>query len=262
MNYNNNFKKIQKISASIFIILIFLTMIINSSPVFAVPLSRFLTVGIVRVITFKTYTINKDNFKANIKVPALQGLNNISLESSLNKKYLAEAKELFNKFLKDIKQLPENSEAHILVSSDYEVKTDNDSILSLSRYVLSIAGSSNTVIKYDTIDKKKQILITLPSIFKNDSYIDVISANIITQMKEQMETQAGKIYWFQGSMNNNFVNPFKKISSDQSFYINRDNNLIISFNQAEVAPGFMGPIEFVIKTKDISNILLNNEYIK
>jgi len=60
------------------------------------------------------------------------------------------------------------------------VKTDTDRILSIGRYVLTVAGSSSTVFKYDTVDKKEGILITLPSLFKDNSYIK-------DQMRERMK---------------------------------------------------------------------------
>jgi len=65
------------------------------------------------------------------------------------------------------------------------VKTDTDRILSIGRYVLTVAGSSSTVFKYDTVDKKEGILITLPSLFKDNSYIEIISENIKDQMREK-----------------------------------------------------------------------------
>ncbi|MFB8736384.1 hypothetical protein ACEQPO_30285 [Bacillus sp. SL00103] len=40
---------------------------------------------------------------------------------------------------------------------------------------------------YDTIDKKNHVLITLPSLFKDDRYIDVISENIKEQNEEADE---------------------------------------------------------------------------
>jgi len=42
--------------------------------------------GIVKVLTFKEYTVNEDRFKADIKVPAIEGLENKELQNSLNEK--------------------------------------------------------------------------------------------------------------------------------------------------------------------------------
>jgi len=70
-----------------------LTVGINSSPAFASALEKVPIVGgIVKVLTFKEYTVNEDRFKADIKVPAIEGLENKELQNSLNEKYLAENK--------------------------------------------------------------------------------------------------------------------------------------------------------------------------
>lgn len=263
IRYRKILKKIRITAASVSAALIVLIILVNSSPAFASALSKVHAIGaMIKVITFKEYVVNKDKYNADIKVPSIQGMKNKNLEDSLNEKYLAEDKKLYNQFMVDMKELEKNNKAHIGVSSGYEVKTDTNSIFSVKRYVLTVAGSSNTQIQYDTIDKKKQVLITLPSLFKDDSYIDVISANIISQMREQMKSpENGKIYWIDNNVNS-FVTPFKKISKDQSFYINKDNKLVISFDQGEVGPAVMGTVEFVIPTKYISNILVGNEYIK
>ncbi|WP_339316501.1 hypothetical protein [Paenibacillus sp. FSL R10-2734] len=43
------------------------------------------------------------------------------------------------------------------MESGYEVKTDNDQILAIGRYVVDTVGSSSITFKYDTIDKKNQL---------------------------------------------------------------------------------------------------------
>ena len=51
------------------------------------------------------------------------------------------------------------------------------------------------------------------------------------------------------------VESFEKISSDQNFYINSDGNVVICFDKYEVAPGAQGSPEFVIPNELIADIL-------
>lgn len=249
------------VAASIAACLVLMVIATNTSQAFAETASNLPIVGdIVKVVTFRQYTVNEKNFNADIKVPAVQGLKNKNLENSLNEKYIAENKKLYESFMADMEEIKKNGEGHVGVSSGYEVKTDNDLILSVERYILTVKGDSNTQKKYDTIDKKRQILITLPSLFKDDSYVDLISKNIISQMKENMKKDSSVIYWIDN--NTPYVDSFKKIAKEQNFYINKDSKLVISFNRAEVAPGYVGTVEFVIPTDAISNILVSQEYIK
>jgi hypothetical protein len=189
-------------------------------------------------------------------------LENKGLESSLNEKYLAESKILYEKFMADMEDLKQNGGGHLGVNSGYEVKTDTDRILSIGRYVVNTVGSSSTVFKYDTIDKKNGILIMLPSLFKDDRYVDVISENIKNQMVEQHKSDKSKFYWAAGIEQKGTMKLFEKISKEQSFYINTEGKLVISFDKYEVAPGYMGIVQFVIPTEVLSDVLVSNEYIK
>jgi len=184
------------------------------------------------------------------------------LENSLNEKYLEENKKLYEEFMAEIEKIKEIDGPNPGIVSGYIVKTDTDRILSIGRYVLNVAGSATTKFKYDTIDKKEEILITLPSLFKDDSYVDVISENIKKQMIERMKSDENLIYWVNVDGNEEYTDVFEKISADQNFYINEKGKLVISFDEYEVAPGFMGIQEFVVPTEAISDILVSNVYIK
>ena len=223
-----------------------------------VPIVR----DIVRVLTFKEFTVNEDRFRANIKVPYIDGLENKDLENSLNEKYLVENKKLYEEFMAEIEEMKKSGNGYLSVDSGYIVKTDTDRILSIGRYVVNIAGSASEKIKYDTIDKKEGILITLPNLFKDDSYIEIISENIKEQMRQRMKSNNSLIYWVDVDENELYVESFDKISENQNFYINKEGKLVISFDEYEVGPGSMGVQEFVIPTEVISDILVSNEYIK
>lgn len=259
----NIIKKTSISVASVAVSAVLLTVGINTSPVFASTLSRVPVVsGIIKVLTFREYTVNEDKFNANLKVPSIEGLENEALENSLNEKYLIENKNLYEKFMKEMKSLKQNGGGHLGVDSGYTVKTDTDKILSIERYVVNTVGSSSTTMKYDTIDKDKEILITLPSLFKDDTYVNVISKNIKEQMIEQYKADNSKFYWVDGIEQDVPIELFEEIGKDQNFYINADDKLVISFDKYEVAPGYMGVVEFIIPTEMLSDILVSNEYVK
>ncbi|WML34488.1 RsiV family protein [Clostridium sp. OS1-26] len=259
----NKYRSLGAVAASIAAAVIILTAGINASPAFAQTLSEVpIGKSLVKVLTFKNYTINEDKFKANIKTPEITGLQNKSLEKYLNEKYLNENKKLYNQFMVDMKNLKQSGGGHLGVDSGYVVKTDTDRILSIGRCVVNTVGSSSTTLKYDTIDKKNEVMITLPSLFKDDRYIGAVSENIKEQMNEQYKADKDKFYWVAGIEQKSTMELFQQISSNQNFYINAENKLVISFNKYEVAPGYMGVVEFVIPTEVVSDILVSNEYIK
>ena len=234
---------------------------INLSSEISYALSEVPVLGsIVRVLTFKTFELKDNNFDAELKTPAIEGLDS-KLEAMLNKKYLDENQKLYDDFMKEIDEMKkaDMDEAHMGIASGYEVKTDTDKLLVIGRYVVNTAGSSSTTIKYDTIDKQNKLLITLPSLFKDEAYIDIISENIKAQMKEQMKDE-NNVYWLEDEMMGD--ENFSKIDKNQSFYITKDNQLVIAFDKYEVAPGYMGNPEFIIPSELLKDALVSEEYIK
>ena len=234
---------------------------INLSSEISYALSEVPVLGsIVRVLTFKTFELKDNNFDAQLTTPAIEGLDS-KLEAMLNEKYLDENQKLYDDFMKEIDEMKkaDMDEAHMGIASGYEVKTDTDKLLVIGRYVVNTAGSSSTTINYDTIDKQNKLLITLPSLFKDEAYIDIISENIKAQMKEQMKDE-NNVYWLEDEMMGD--ENFSKIDKNQSFYITKDNQLVIEFDKYEVAPGYMGNPAFIIPSELLKDALVSEEYIK
>lgn len=229
---------------------------VNINKSFAQSLEEIPVIGsVIKIINFSNYQIKEDGYEASIKVPKIEGLDNKDLEYKLNKEFESEGKKLYDQYLQEVKSLKDsNSAGHKAAESWYEVKTDNDKILSLVIYNYEAQGSSNTTRKFYNIDKKNQVILTLEGMFKNDNYIDAISNNIKEQMKNQMKQDENKIYWLDdkemGDEN------FKSIDKNQDFYINKDGELVICFDKYEVSPGYMGLVEFTIPN-DIIQPLMN-----
>lgn len=261
MNKRIYIRRIMTTAALLVVIATAFTVVINTNEALAETLSDVPVLGsIVRVLTFKEYKYKEKTYDVDIETPALDGLENKELQNSLNEKYYKENKELYEQFMGEIKSLEESGGGHMGVDSGYVVKTDTDKILSVGRYVVNTVGSSSTTFKYDTIDKKNEILITLPSLFKDESYVDIISSNIKKQMLEQHSKDENQYYWVEG-IESEMTELFEKISKDQTFYISSNGKLIISFDKYEVAPGYMGVIEFEIPTEILKDILVSDEYI-
>ncbi|WP_456265979.1 MULTISPECIES: DUF3298 and DUF4163 domain-containing protein [unclassified Bacillus (in: firmicutes)] len=228
---------------------------VNVSPQAARAISEVPVIGdLVKVVTFTEFKKSDQGTNIDLKTPHVSGLGDKSLQDSLNQKYLAENKKLYQDFEKETKGY---KNGHLSVESGYEVKTNTDQILSLGRYKVTTQASAAEEMTYDTVDKKNHVLITLPSLFKDDRYIDVISENIKEQMKKQMKEDSDKMYW----IGKEETDPFKKMKPDQNFYINSKGKLVISFNEGAVAPGYMGVVEFTIPTSVLKDILVSDTYI-
>lgn len=256
----NNKKPLAWWGAGVAAAAVIFTTSLNISPALAKSLSDVPVVkNIVEVLTFKEYHLNEGNYEADIQVPKVDNMENTSLQESLNNKYLAESQQLYEKFMSEMEaQKAFGEDGHLRIESGFEIKTETEQILSIGRYVEETMASSMTTIHYDTIDKQNQLLITLPILFKDSSYQEIISENIKQQMRQQMAEDESKVYWIEPSD----PDAFTTIKENQNFYINADNQLVISFNEYEVAPGYMGTVEFVIPTEELQGVLVSNEYLK
>lgn len=232
---------------------------INVSPAFAKSMVNVPILGsIVEVLTVQQLTVDEGTYQADVSTPVITGLEDEELQASLNEKYMKENKELFEQFEKEIAELKKAGGGHLGVDAGYEVLTDNDRILSVMRFQVNTVASSSTTMKYDTIDKIDNVLITLPSLFKDDSYIDAINAYITSEMERQMAEDEMISYF----LNDEYFEGFTTIQPDQNFYITEDRKLVISFDKYEVAPGYMGVVTFEIPTEVLKDLLVTDLYIR
>lgn len=219
---------------------------INLSPAFANTLEQIPIVGdIVKVVRLSNYSLNENGFEVSIGVSKVEGLKNKELQENINKEMEKDAKKLYQQYVKETKELErENILGREMVKSWSETMTNNDKVLSLIVYKYEAQGSSNTTRKFYNINKKNETALTLENMFSRKDYVSIISENIKKQMEEQMKNDSDKVYWLNDPEMKN--ENFTKISKNQGFYINDKNELVICFDKYEVAPGYMGLVEFTI----------------
>ena len=75
-------------------------------------------------------------------------------------------------------------------------------------------------------------------------FVDTISEEIKTQMREQMAADETIQYWLDDPEVEEWN--FDKIAEDQDFYVNEDGHIVVCFNEYDVAPGSMGCVEFTL----------------
>ena len=66
-------------------------------------------------------------------------------------------------------------------------------------------------------------------------------------MRQQVKEDAGKCYWVDLEDDDPAkVFEFSEIEKDQQFYINENGQLVVTFNEGDVAPMYMGCVQFTI----------------
>ena len=106
---------------------------------------------------------------------------------------------------------------------------------------------------YYHIDKTTGEIASLKNLFQEGAdYITPISENIKEQMRKEMQADESKIYWIDSE--DEIVEQFEAIKEDQNFYLNEDGQIVICFDEYEVAPGYMGLVEFVVDEEAVAGI--------
>lgn len=221
---------------------------------------------VYKVSLAKKYTNNQKGkqMEASVKIPKVKitGTDGKVMKSE-SEKLNAAISSYQNKFIKDYKKdvaaIKKGEKGNESLTSGYKVVTDNDKLFCLRIDTVIAMGGSQSYAKIFSVDKKSGKQITLKNLFKKGSgYIDRISDNIKEQMRAQMKKNADVTY-FVDDENNKFN--FKSISNKTNFYVNEKGKLTLVFDKYEVAPGYMGMVEFSIPTGEIVDMVTNG-YLK
>ncbi len=239
---------------------VFVTVNVNSDIAYA--MGQIPVLGkVIKVITLDRYQVEEENYSADIKTPKLESDEDTPGIDAVNEAVqkdrdalIAEYKEIFEAYAND-ESLAEDDGLtnHYSVDADYEVVTDNDDYFVLHFSVAKVAASAQQIDRYYTIDRKTGEMVELKDLFQEGSdYVKVISDIIKEQMKQQMAEDENVYYWLEDEIDEW---NFKQIKEDQNFYINDKGNLVISFDEYEVAPGYMGAVSFEIPREELTSIL-------
>lgn len=234
----------------------------NTSPTIAYAMSNIPVLGkLVEVVTFRDYQYESERHNADIKVPELVAdgteslANTVQVQETLKKttdEINAEIKEITDQIVTQFEEGLQYEEGYqdVLVKSEVIATTDDYFTLKLICY--QGAGSGSEWDYFYTIDLATGERLALKDLFvEGADYITPISDNIKTQMREQMAADEMVYYWVDDEIE---AMNFKTITDETSFYLNEQDEIVIAFDEYEVAPGYMGCVEFVIPKEVTENI--------
>jgi len=205
--------------------------------------------GLFQVVTFRDYQYEDEHQAADVTVPQIS----VDLDSDddaavtakkSSAKVNAEIREITDKWVEEFKaNIGEEGYKDIIIKSEVVSKTDRYFTLKLICY--QSAGSGYEEDHFYTIDLKSGERMELADLFEKDSdYRSVISENIKDQMRAQMAADDAVSYFVDDEEVPEWN--FDEITKDASFYVNENNEVVICFNEGDVAPMCMGTVEFTI----------------
>ena len=231
----------------------------NTSPVIAHAMEQIPVLGqLVKVVTFRDYEYSDEQHEADVEVPELvveSQEGDSPLQENLGKsvdEINAEIQEISTELLSDFMENMRDEKGYkeLVVKSEVIATTKDYFTLKISCYEGTASGYEWDY--FYTINLNTGNRIQIADIFAEGSdYISVINNNIMEQMEEQMSADENVRYWLHDEMEE--FN-FKTITEETSFYINSNNNVVICFNEGEVAPMYMGTVEFEIPAEVLNDI--------
>lgn len=223
-----------------------------------------------QLITFRKYSFEDGNHKAEVVVPKLaQGKDkkgtadkgqstereNLSQEgetaslaakesekSNSAQEINFDIEKKTDELIVQFKQEMQDSEfKNLSVSSQVILDSKDYYVLALS--ALQQEGDSFTQNHYYTMNKHSGKLLQLSELFpENADYQKLLSDEVISQMKAH--NQKGDYPYFiqDGEDDQGFM----EVEKNQSFYINGEGKLVLVFSQGEVAPMAQGEQQFIM----------------
>ncbi|KGM95113.1 hypothetical protein Z968_09940 [Clostridium novyi A str. 4552] len=200
----------------------------------------------VKVVSKESQT-KKDYFESNLKYPVITGLKNKEIEKQINSMIENDVITFRDRLLEAAKKnkdksIKENYEfLPYLAYTNFKVFTLNDDFVSfyIDYYEFTGGAHGSTFRKSYNIDLKTGKVLNLHDVLKDiPNYKETINKYIYDEISQKPE-----VY---------FIDSFKGIYGDISFNLD-EKNLIIYFQQYEIAPYSSGIIQFKIPILSLSS---------
>lgn len=231
----------------------------NTSAEIAYAMEQIPLIGsLVKVVTFRDYEYETDRHMADIQVPEIEleeSAENTQIQENLERtkdEINTEIQEITDKLIKEFEAHIEEEEGYqdVVVKGERLATTEDYFTLKLICY--QGAGSGYQWNYYYTIDLNTGERLQLKDLFyEGTDYITLISESIKTQMQEQMDADESIYYWLNDEIEEW---NFHTITEETSFYLNEKDQVVIGFDEGEVAPMYMGTVEFEIPKEVLSEI--------
>lgn len=231
----------------------------NTSGTIAHAMEQIPILGpLVKVVTFRDYEYEGERNMADIEVPEIkpeEQLEDSTLQETIDRttaEINAEIQSITDNLIAEFEKNLDEEMGYQDVTVTSEVLATTPDYFTLKLICYQGAGSGYQWNYYYTIDLNTGERLQLKDIFKEGAdYITPISENIKLQMQERMDADENVYYWLNDEIEEW---NFKAITDETSFYLNEKDNVVIGFNEGDVAPMYMGTVEFEIPAEVLEGI--------
>ena len=164
-----------------------------------------------------------------VKIPHVVNVKDDKVKKVINK-LITQAIDDFTNEFKEFDKEP-NTEHKLIADITFQNYYSDDKIISFSINATQIMADSYLQKKFYTVDLKTGEVYNIEHFLGSD-YQNIVKKSVQQQIAENKEKYPNLMY-FDEAVNN------LKITNEQPFYINKDNQVVVVFNQFEIAPGYM-----------------------
>ena len=214
--------------------------------------------NVVKVVTFRDYHYDQNKKTADVSVSKIDiNTEDLEGESVDNAKKSSEEinreiEQITNQWVEEFKDtMSSDGYEQIMVKTEPINTTDKYFTLKLICYQGAGSGFEQDFFYTINLDTGKRMKLS-DLFIEGSDYRTIISDDIKKQMRKQMDEDENVSYWLDDKEVEEWN--FEEIPEDVSFYVNENNELVICFNEGDVAPMYMGTVEFVISNEVLGEI--------
>ena len=213
----------------------------NISPVTANAMEKLPVIGaLAKVMTFRTFEDEKGNFNSRIDIPKIDSEN--GTEIAANQEIEEYAESLIAQYEEELKA--SGGEGHYSMESSYDIVSQNDRYVSIRINTTLVMASGAQYVKVFTVDKTTGDTVSLTELTgDNGEMLTKISENIKEQMRAQMKEDENIAYFIDLDLPEM---DFAGLTGEESYSFSDSGELVIYFDEYDVAPGYMGAVSFMI----------------
>ena len=231
----------------------------NTSSSVAYAMKNIPVLGnVVNVVTFRDYHYDQNKKTADVSVSKIdintEGLEGESVDNAKksSEEINREIEQITNKWVEEFKEtMSSDGYEQIMVKTEPINTTDKYFTLKLICYQGAGSGFEQDFFYTINLDTGKRMKLS-DLFIEGSDYRTIISDDIKKQMRKQMDEDENVSYWLDDKEVEEWN--FEEIPEDVSFYVNENNELVICFNEGDVAPMYMGTVEFVISNEVLGEI--------
>lgn len=214
--------------------------------------------NLVKVVTFRDYQYDNGKQTADVIAPEIEvdtkntSTSVASTAAKSSEEINAEIEKLTDKWVNEFKEnMKQDGYQNVTIKSEVINTTNN--YFTLKLICSQRAGSGYEENHFYTISLDTGKRMKLSDLFKEGSdYLTPISESIQKQMRQQMKSDENIKYWLDDEEIPDWN--LDEITKDAAFYVNKAGEVVICYTQGDVAPMYMGSVEFVIPNDVLTDI--------